>query len=297
MVRIDTPFYSIEYILNGMEALRLIESCGRTSYKSDSKLVNEYDRVKNIPELIPFLQKITKIIKDLYDKNGRNYVEDRYTKFSSVINKDLEMVKDASALQFVKMIIENGHLSVLEFSFLVVRFYVNIGYTREQNRHRMTSIIERSTRYCNFSEDRFENSVHFIKPIWYDPDITKAYPKVIDGEMEIWESNMKQSESFYLETVNRLTQRAKEFIKDTKDQAEFIRQIPQMARGVLPLDTVSEECIGANLREWADVILFERASPKAHPSMQQIMYQLKKDLQKLIPVVFDYTKKVVRTFN
>ena len=138
MGKIDSPYYSIEYIPNGMESLRLIEACGRTSYKSTPKLVDEYNRLIN-PELgtidqealEQFTEKSNGIIEQLYNKFGRNYEDDYESQRTSLVDHLLDGVKNASALTFVKMIIENGHLSVLEFSFLVIRFYVNIGYTCE----------------------------------------------------------------------------------------------------------------------------------------------------------------------
>ena len=130
----------------------------------------------------------------------------------------LERVKDASALTFVKMIIENGHLSVLEFSFLVIRFYVNIGYTCEQNRHRLTSVLSNVPPVIVISR-KIGSGIngHFIKGIWFDPTQSK-YPEVIDGEMDIWEDNMAIHEQQYLDTVNRLTEKAKQFIEDPTEQ-------------------------------------------------------------------------------
>ena len=61
------------------------------------------------------------------------------------------------------------------------------------------------------------------------------YPEVIDGEMDIWEDNMAIHEQQYLDTVNRLTEKAKQFIEDPTEQAEFIKQIPQLGRGNLTI--------------------------------------------------------------
>jgi thymidylate synthase ThyX len=285
MVNIKKPTYQIEFILDGMEYLRLIERCGRTSYKSKSKLIDQYEKIKiSKTELKPFMEKIQKIIQELYNRCGRNYDKDVYSKFYNGIDKDLEMVKDASALQFVDMIIQNGHTSILEFGWLIVRFFVNIGYTREQNRHRETSIIERSTRYADECDDeKFGGQLQVVSPLWFEGN---------QDDIRDWKTHMEEAENNYKYWLKVLRDRANKE-PDEKKREKMLKEVTQQARGVLPLDTESEECIGGNLREWSEVIFRLRASPYAHPSMQQIMYPLQKELRRKIPIVFDYNTKVI----
>lgn len=285
MVNVKQPTYQFEFILDGMEYLRLIERCGRTSYKSKSKLIDEYEKIKTSKtELRAFMDKISNIVKGLYNRYGRDYIKDVYSKYTSVMDKDLELVKDASALQFVDMIIQKGHTSILEFGFIVVRFFVNIGYTREQNRHRLTSIIERSTRYADECDDeKFGGQLQVISPIWFEDNI---------DDMKDWKLHMEESEANYKYWLKILRDRAMKE-PDLKKREKLLSESTQKARGVLPLDTESEECIGANLREWSENILRLRASPYAHPSMQQIMYPLQKELRRKIPIVFDYNTKII----
>lgn len=42
----------------------------------------------------------------------------------------------------------------------------DIGVTREMNRHRTFSICEESTRYCDFTKDKFGDELTFIRPAW-----------------------------------------------------------------------------------------------------------------------------------
>jgi len=62
------------------------------------------------------------------------------------------------------MIIEREHEAVLEFGNMVVRFVTDRGITHELVRHRLCSFVQESTRYCNYSKDKFGNEVTFIKP-------------------------------------------------------------------------------------------------------------------------------------
>ena len=58
-------------------------------------------------------------------------------------------ISDNSAKQFVKMIIANGHESVLEHEKITVRVICDRGVSHEIVRHRIASYSQESTRYCN----------------------------------------------------------------------------------------------------------------------------------------------------
>ena len=45
---------------------------------------------------------------------------------------------------------------------VTVKFICNIGVSREFNRHRANSINEESTRYCNYSKDKYGNEINVI---------------------------------------------------------------------------------------------------------------------------------------
>ena len=49
-----------------------------------------------------------------------------------------------------------------------VKFITDRGVSHELVRHRTFSFAQESTRYCNYSKDKFGNEVTFIEPVWYD---------------------------------------------------------------------------------------------------------------------------------
>lgn len=51
-----------------------------------------------------------------------------------------------------------------------VRFTYHLGVARDVNRHRVQSIGEESTRYCNYSKTKFGNELNIIEPIWFTDD-------------------------------------------------------------------------------------------------------------------------------
>lgn len=298
MVNITHPSFELIDCPDGMKSLRLIEECARTSYKSKSKLLELWE---TNPE--EAYQKAMDIIKSKYNRFGRNYYDAYWLYFKTDltpadIQSQFEIVKDASALDFVESRLLEGHTIILEYVDVIVRLFVNIGYAREQNRHRHLTIIEQSTRYANFSDkSKFNGQLQVVNPIWFfDAHENPEIEPQMNYELAHWEEGMTDAEESYMSCVSRLTRYADK-IQDPIRKAKFIKGIPQMARGYLPLDTRTEEVVKGNLREWSEVIFRLRASPYAHPSMQEIMYPLKLKMRSLFPVVFDYDITIQRTLS
>ena len=74
-----------------------------------------------------------------------------------------------------RVIIENGWEEDLQFitppteyheKRVTVRFTTQIAISREYNRHRVDSIAEQSTRYCNYSKDKYDGQVSVVTPTW-----------------------------------------------------------------------------------------------------------------------------------
>lgn len=163
-----------------------------------------------------------------------------------------------SAKKFVKMLIDRGHEAMIEHSSLSVKFTVDRGVSHELVRHRIASFAQESTRYCNYSKDKFDNGITFIKPFFFGED-TQNYKE--------WIHAMGIAEKSYLQML--------------KDGAT-----PQEARSVLPNSTKTEITITANYREWRN--FFElRTAKAAHPQMTQVTRPLLKELKTRLPIVFD----------
>lgn len=59
-----------------------------------------------------------------------------------------------------------------------VKFTCDIGVSREFNRHRVDSIAEESTRYCNYSKDKFGGELNIVKPVWISEDDTNQWSNI-----------------------------------------------------------------------------------------------------------------------
>ena len=50
---------------------------------------------------------------------------------------------------------------------ITVRFTYNLAVARDVNRHRVHSIGEESTRYCNYSKEKFGSELNIVEPVWF----------------------------------------------------------------------------------------------------------------------------------
>ncbi|MFT3753700.1 MAG: FAD-dependent thymidylate synthase [Paludibacter sp.] len=174
--------------------------------------------------------------------------------------KSENKITDESASEFVRMIIKSGHESVIEHEKITVLFICDRGVSHEIVRHRLASFSQESTRYCNYSKDKFNNELTFISPCWINSD------KVLEDE-SIYLNTLNNAERSYFALLNK-------------------GWSPQQARSVLPNSLKTEIVVTANLREWR-TIFKQRTSKAAHPQMREIMCSLLDSLKTLLPVIFD----------
>ena len=71
-------------------------------------------------------------------------------------------MSEGSAEQFVKMLIARGHDAMLEHACASILVVCDRGVTHEIVRHRIASYAQESTRYCNYSKDKFDNKFSYI---------------------------------------------------------------------------------------------------------------------------------------
>jgi len=91
-------------------------------------------------------------------------------------NKDKFLVKYLNNYHFDKETVKD---SVLQWMTkpteehekrYTVRFTYHLAVARDINRHRVQSIGEESTRYCNYSKEKFGKELNIIEPIWFTDD-------------------------------------------------------------------------------------------------------------------------------
>ena len=175
-----------------------------------------------------------------------------------VCYKSENNITDDSAERFIQNIIKNGHESVLEHVSISVRVVCDRGVSHEIVRHRIASYSQESTRYCNYSKDKFENEITFIKPCFWNK-----------GEMNyiLWKEYCETTERVYKEMLEH-------------------GATPEQARSILPNSLKTEIVMTMNLREWRHFLKL-RCSNKAHPQMREVALMILKEFQDKIPIIFD----------
>lgn len=162
---------------------------------------------------------------------------------------------------FVASLIKKGHESILEHETLTIKFIVDRGVSHEIVRHRIASFAQESTRYCNYSQDRFNSEITVIRPFYLEVD-TEGYKN--------WKNSCETAEKEYFNLLN-------------------YGCTPEEARAVLPNSLKTELVMTANLREWRHFFNLRALNKtgKAHPQMLEITRPLLKTLKEIIPIIFD----------
>lgn len=162
---------------------------------------------------------------------------------------------------FVRKIIEREHESVLEHEKISVRIICDRGVSHELVRHRIASYSQESTRYCNYSKDKFGGELTFIRPPWVSEEFGG------NQAARAWKQAMQYAEFYYLKLLE-------------------YGWTPEQARTVLPNSLKTEIVVTMNLREWRHFFRL-RCAPVAHPQMREVAGMMLAEFKNTIPVIFD----------
>ena len=132
---------------------------------------------------------------------------------------------------------------------VTVGFTTDRGVSHEFVRHRVFSFAQESTRYCNYSKDKFGNELTFIIPSWYN--------KETDSAVKLKFLNyLTTTEGLYLDLL-RGSYWAKKVIEGgaTYEKFENIEKVfapltPQQARQVLPNALKTELVMTGFVSDW-----------------------------------------------
>ena len=179
---------------------------------------------------------------------------DHIERIARTCYKSEAKITEDSAEPFVKNLVQRGHLAMVEFVDMTVRFTCDRAIANELVRHRMCSFAQESTRYVNY-----KGGIGFVAPLFENR-----------CDFVAWRVFCRSSEDMYKEMLEH-------------------GNTPQIARSVLPLCTKTELVMKANLREWLDILEL-RTSPAAHPQMRELMQPLADYCNNAAPEIFQIQK-------
>lgn len=254
-MRLIKPSFEIWEQPAGLEGIyKQIEHVGRVCYKSEDKITEDSAK--------PFVDRMTKSQHyamlehgTLYFKipvnidEAGNFLDEvsTWTKCRLVespegnwwaITTNLRVMMEHFATEYMEDLIEKYLCEPTEFheKRITVHFVCDRGVSHEYVRHRVFSFAQESTRYCNYSKDKFGNEITFIKPCFLDDSklaLYGPYHTVIRD---------KSPESIFIASLNNAE-------KDYIDLIDLGWK-PQEARAVLPNALKTELVMTGFVSDW-----------------------------------------------
>lgn len=265
----------------------MIELCGKTSYKSpvkggkdaedftDARVNEGHYAVLEFGTVYLTIPLNEWICKEDYMES---YPSNPYSKCNE------EDVVDFDSMQGVvyittnlRVLVEKGWVRDLEFiteptdkhyKRYTARIVTDRGVTHELVRHRSLSFVQESTRFCNYSKDKFGNELTFIKPSWYS--------EVTNEQREAFEDYLEISEEAYMALLGKWENRK----PDKRYKTEFKGNplTPQQTRQVLPNALKTEICVCGFKDAWEHLfeLRYFGMTGKPHPDMLKVSTMLYK---------------------
>ena len=232
-----------------------------------------------IPQRVEWVQKPPINCLELLESAGRTCYQSSHR------------VKPGSAKDFVKMILEHKHYSVLRHCVATFRLITDRGVLAELTRHQLSDFngedsswidpvdgaaysVE-STRYVDYKNRGLE----FIVPVWLPKDLAGTYVDTVSGLTLVGEPprQLEASEVF--------------FINGCVNAAYFYEQLrgckwsAQYARQMLNMSTKTSIVMTCNMEQWRNVFE-QRCTEKAHPQCRELMRDVLFEMFTVLPDLF-----------
>ena len=299
-----------------------IEIAGRTCYKSEDKITET--SAKEFTERMiksghtAMLEQGTVYLKcpiSLYyvecgereevENSLGDYLDNPYSRGEEVWDSDKSEKGCCYVTTNYRVLVENNWLRDLQYicrpteyhdKRTMVRFICDRGISHELVRHRVFSFAQESTRYCNYSKDKFNRELTFIIPSWFKElkegtleDIIKVYGQYDDNNHltnlekckkinryysadnyeNDWVSSMLDAEITYMGLTSETMQ----------NNILHKAWLPQQARSVLPNSLKTEVIMTGFNSDWNKFFKL-RDDKHAHPDMQVLAHKLHEDFKR-----------------
>lgn len=274
-MKLIKPSFEIWEQSAGLEGVyKQIEKVGRVCYKSEDKITEDsakpfVDRmIKSghgamLEHGTVYLAMPMETILPIEANGWGKYTKNPYSKGFKVCEVDGQ--KRVAVTTNLRVLVENGWLDDLQYICepteyherrVTVHFVCDRGVSHEFVRHRVMSFAQESTRYCNYSKDKFGGEITFVLPNWMTSPIWDENDKA----GHIFLQTMKISEDVYLELLSE-------------------GWTPQQARAVLPNSLKTELVVTGFTSDWNHFFdLRARGTTGApHPQAKELAEPLMKE--------------------
>lgn len=284
-------------IIEEKDPYKMIELAGRTCYKSEDKITENsakefVDRMIKLGHGAMLEHGTIYLTIDGEDPNLSKIQSNPYTKVNLVPYEVLTegnytISYKAYITTNLRVLIENNLKELLCYQVeptehhekrITAKFICDRGVSHEFVRHRVFSFAQESTRYCDYSKDKFGNDITYIIPSWLD---------LPEGKYSDWDNDwcdVSELKLLYPE-VDNLSDPANCFLQSIKNAEYYYFMLinrgwkPQQARQVLPNATKTELVMTGFESDWEH--FFElRCSGAAHPDAKKLADELYKLIHK-----------------
>lgn len=247
----------------GLEGMyKQIELAGRTCYKSEDKITEGSAKA--------FVERMINSQHFAMLEHGTVYLKlptglqlsDKYKKNKySIITLTPGIDPYWAVTTNYRVLVENNWLNDLQYvcepteyheKRITVKWTCDKGILAEFTRHRTFSFAAESTRYCNYSKNKFGNELTFIIPTWMDI-IKDGDTFSYDTHIEEWQKSEDANTSNFLQSIAWAEKNYLTLIHNGWK--------PQQARQVLPFSLKTELVMTGFESDWKH--FFSLRSPKA----------------------------------
>lgn len=284
-------------IIEEKDPYKMIELAGRTCYKSEDKITENsakefVDRMIKLGHGAMLEHGTIYLTIDGEDPNLSKIQSNPHTKVNLVpyevlTESNYTISYKAYITTNLRVLIENNLKELLCYQVeptehhekrITAKFICDRGVSHEFVRHRVFSFAQESTRYCDYSKDKFGNDITYIIPSWLD---------LPEGKYSDWDNDwcdVSELKLLYPE-VDNLSDPANCFLQSIKNAEYYYFMLinrgwkPQQARQVLPNATKTELVMTGFESDWEHFFSL-RCSSKAHPDAKKLADELYKLIHK-----------------
>lgn len=276
---------------------KFIERCGRVSHKSEDRITEDsaetfVERMMKMKHLSTCEFGTVYLYIDYHNPSFGKII-DKYS--SNEYSKCIVFPNEVCISSNYRVLVENNWLDDLKYlcepteyhhKRYTVKFICDRGILAEFTRHRKFSFMAESTRYCNYSKNKFNNELTFIKPCWVDEN---NFPKGIYHTKDDWGSLFCE---FYYEATEEgkndglIVSPERNFIFSLQTSEQLYFSLlkngwkPEQARNILPLCLKTELYMCGFAEDWEK--FFElRCSSAAHPQARELAIPLQEKFKEL----------------
>lgn len=294
-MKLIKPSFEIREQPSGLEGVyKQIERVGRVCYKSEDKITEDSAK--------PFVDRMIKSGHGAMLEHGTVYLKvfnvienseliDKYKSNKySVVKEGTEVYNCHGDILYgsckcittnYRVLVENGWLDDLKYickpteyheKRITVHFVCDRGVSHEFVRHRVMSFAQESTRYCNYSKDKFSNELTFIEPCWLED-----YNYKDNTYNQLFIDSLRFAEAHYLDLLKKWDDK----IPDKRYKTGFRNNpwTPQQARAVLPNALKTELVVTGFVSDWNHFfdLRAEGTTGAPHPQAKELAEPLMKE--------------------